>query len=121
MDRSIYHTPGNSSWNNRDDQKRMTTFSSKWPRVKNYFGGIINILVDEKILHCNALWDLQRIKGKLTNETSDDDEDDQSGILAKIDYQLASFNVSVSSPVVEFQEGNMNKYFQQLKPYTFIQ
>ncbi|MBA0782847.1 hypothetical protein Gotri_000670 [Gossypium trilobum] len=45
----------------------------------------------------------------------------RDGISAKIDYQLASFNVSVSSPVVEFQEGNMNKYFQQLKPYTFIQ
>ncbi|MBA0711299.1 hypothetical protein Golax_010496 [Gossypium laxum] len=34
---------------------------------------------------------------------------------------MASFNTSASSSVVEFQEGDMDKYLQQLQSYTFIQ
>ncbi|MBA0809388.1 hypothetical protein Gohar_025047 [Gossypium harknessii] len=34
---------------------------------------------------------------------------------------MASFSVSTSSPTVEFQEGDMDKYLQQLQSYTFIQ
>ncbi|MBA0568442.1 hypothetical protein Golob_005938, partial [Gossypium lobatum] len=34
---------------------------------------------------------------------------------------MASFSVSASSLAIEFQEGDMDKYLQQLQPYTFIQ
>ncbi|MBA0820063.1 hypothetical protein Gohar_000058 [Gossypium harknessii] len=37
------------------------------------------------------------------------------GISAKIDCQMDSFSVSTSSPTVEFQEGDMDKYLQQLQ------
>ncbi|MBA0731351.1 hypothetical protein Golax_025713, partial [Gossypium laxum] len=34
---------------------------------------------------------------------------------------MATFSSSISSPAVELQEGDMDKYFQKLQPYTFIQ
>ncbi|MBA0562733.1 hypothetical protein Golob_007756 [Gossypium lobatum] len=34
---------------------------------------------------------------------------------------MASFSSSISSPAVELQEGDMDKYLQKLQPYTFIQ
>ncbi|MBA0777667.1 hypothetical protein Gotri_005662 [Gossypium trilobum] len=34
---------------------------------------------------------------------------------------MASFSASASSPTIEFQESDMDKYLQQLQPYTFIQ
>ncbi|MBA0694013.1 hypothetical protein Goari_004348 [Gossypium aridum] len=34
---------------------------------------------------------------------------------------MASFSASASSPAIEFQEIDMDKYLQQLQPYTFIQ
>ncbi|MFQ6643105.1 hypothetical protein Gotur_018616, partial [Gossypium turneri] len=34
---------------------------------------------------------------------------------------MASFSVSDSSLAIEFQEGDMDKYLQQLQSYTFIQ
>ncbi|MBA0851270.1 hypothetical protein Goshw_016580 [Gossypium schwendimanii] len=37
-----------------------------------------NIVDDEQVLHCNALWDLRGNKEKLTNEKSDDEESEQN-------------------------------------------
>ncbi|MBA0879769.1 hypothetical protein Goshw_004891 [Gossypium schwendimanii] len=34
---------------------------------------------------------------------------------------MASFCASVSSPSIEFQESDIDKYLQQLQPYTFSQ
>ncbi|MBA0694153.1 hypothetical protein Goari_004474 [Gossypium aridum] len=34
---------------------------------------------------------------------------------------MASFSASTLSPAIEYQEGNMDKYLQQLQSYTFIQ
>ncbi|MFQ6640614.1 hypothetical protein Gotur_016387 [Gossypium turneri] len=136
MDRSVYHTPSNPSRNNGFDRKWGTTFFGKWPKgVKRKSTNErsdneedIKVLIPHNIgepgLHVVTLLlnvattkNIQIIEPALNVVTL------LSGVttpLRKIDYQMASLSVSTSSPAVEFQEGDMDKYLQQLQPYTFI-